>query len=1354
MAGAESKLRLKVYLDEGQREAEIFVTPATKCRDIVQRLQRQIHETDCFLIEVWQGCERLVPDNESILSTLLEWGSDLEDVKFYLRPQEDTPSYTQVLNGPSSQVGQPSRVNGFKEEPPLVRDVLLGGSRISVNDLKEVAARQQQEIVAKERELKARQIQLMEMKRKSQNKPQSPYIQQLAAKADEQDQRLTALRHMQDQVDSYKLSNTDLAEELDDVRSLFMEKEKELAIAVAKVESLTQQLDKQRKGWSQSSPSREKTHQELELERLRKELMTRNELNHQQSVQIQSQKQLLAEKHKELFELDAQIDKYTNDLRQKRSQNNHITSPNHPVNGSVSSTDEQDFVDMDYYSNLGSFSKRLHKNNSADSNSNGSTPVTSGSFRGRARNARKLEPLLEVEEEVSDGHASCKSSTEDLTQGPGPPRASRVTALKSRFEAEGGNRRSSPERDSRGNKEVSSSSKLRVAPEGVETPVSAAPEMFDLDEVRGKRDMFLDISSLKINPPERDAVENTETRNQALQVGAFEVPHSLEIKHILGGLDLKTEAPSCSTESSTPSDGGDYSGPSSPSSLSSSSSVSSNSTSPKTAVFAITGVAKKSNSFPRLSEPPQHRNAETDSKALPQRGLQGLRITAQSQGYSSAKKFQSFSAEPEKPNRRGLTSERGAEDHLLQTRLVKSEAFPTKNENVGSIARATVLDFSRTGIKTKRFDETSKKQNEATTSSDGQKVPSLTEVKALDAKPDRTGVSSNSDGEQVPNLTELKTADSLVKTGKVQLSRLRYSPAPPLNSATTHQRAMFNSESHTRFERKAVDSSPNSNSKIPEEDTKKAVDSSLQTNNKALTNAPQNSNRTNDFKPSPSVQKPNEGDKYGHALDIHDEADNAKSLSQEQSAGSVTVDRSQVPSPLTFKPISFRAKKLAAEQSNKNTSDNRSQLAPPISNSISVRGQSSSLTRITVTPAASYYSTKSSANIPEKRSPVPTSKRQRFIHRGAAPTYPEAKELLSNEESGGDALVESIEQKHEEFVDKESFVKESTLTNLEQGNKARKTPRSDAKQVVSSFNIQLSSQSRKQNEQQGDTSSSSEQSKGTFLSEGNQFNSDSGRLSSESGRLSYESSRLGSKGDRLSSESGRLSSKSGRLSSVNGNESLESSPTASFTEVQKPSTVNSENVGGGNFTKNQLEQRSRNVFTSSLLKPLSPSKQFSSPQKSEETSPSNNAAQKLMVSSNGELLQSKLSPTRTQQSDNMGDINSERTPMIGDHFDRNVATNEIVTIKDFPLKVTDVDTGIHVSVNGDIGLASQSNNPISDQSSGAIKDSPVTTMFDDKTKPVFVNGDVALLNHSHEDLSKESFALEESAEGESCAGAE
>ena len=44
---------------------------------------------------------------------------------------------------------------------------------------------------------------------------------------------------------------------------------------MAKVESLTRQLDKQRQGLCGPSSSQSKTHQQLELERLRKELMVR-----------------------------------------------------------------------------------------------------------------------------------------------------------------------------------------------------------------------------------------------------------------------------------------------------------------------------------------------------------------------------------------------------------------------------------------------------------------------------------------------------------------------------------------------------------------------------------------------------------------------------------------------------------------------------------------------------------------------------------------------------------------------------------------------------------------------------------------------------------------------------------------------------------------------------------------------------------------------------------------------------------------------------------------------------------------------------------------------------------------------
>ena len=58
------------------------------------------------------------------------------------------------------------------------------------------------------------------------------------------------------------------------IRDLFSAREKELAVAVAKVNSLTQQLEEQRKCWGHdNTPAHAKTEQEIELARLREELM-------------------------------------------------------------------------------------------------------------------------------------------------------------------------------------------------------------------------------------------------------------------------------------------------------------------------------------------------------------------------------------------------------------------------------------------------------------------------------------------------------------------------------------------------------------------------------------------------------------------------------------------------------------------------------------------------------------------------------------------------------------------------------------------------------------------------------------------------------------------------------------------------------------------------------------------------------------------------------------------------------------------------------------------------------------------------------------------------------------------------
>lgn len=59
------------------------------------------------------------------------------------------------------------------------------------------------------------------------------------------------------------------ASDLDSIRALFNDKEKELSVAVAKVEELTRQLEELRRGRRENNPP--STTQELE--KLRRELM-------------------------------------------------------------------------------------------------------------------------------------------------------------------------------------------------------------------------------------------------------------------------------------------------------------------------------------------------------------------------------------------------------------------------------------------------------------------------------------------------------------------------------------------------------------------------------------------------------------------------------------------------------------------------------------------------------------------------------------------------------------------------------------------------------------------------------------------------------------------------------------------------------------------------------------------------------------------------------------------------------------------------------------------------------------------------------------------------------------------------
>lgn len=159
---------------------------------------------------------------------------------------------------------------------------------------------------------------------------------------------------------------------------------------------------------------------------------------------MQAQKQLLAEKHKELFELDSQIDQLTQELHKKKAGNGHSTPNTNHRNG----TDNQDSSNIEngLWENGESFdwSEFANTEDTYDEevrlNYNDSDKSIGG-HRSRQNNSRHLETLVE-EEEPSTGTCSKSSSIDGSSNSQGETLApkqggkSRVSRLATFFETE------------------------------------------------------------------------------------------------------------------------------------------------------------------------------------------------------------------------------------------------------------------------------------------------------------------------------------------------------------------------------------------------------------------------------------------------------------------------------------------------------------------------------------------------------------------------------------------------------------------------------------------------------------------------------------------------------------------------------------------------------------------------------------------------------------------------------------------------------------------------------------------------------------------------------------------------------
>uniref|UniRef100_A0A8B9Z6Z3 SH3 domain-containing protein n=1 Tax=Buteo japonicus TaxID=224669 RepID=A0A8B9Z6Z3_9AVES len=198
----------------------------------------------------------------------------------------------------------------------------VGNPRVelTLSELQDMAARQQQQIENQQQMLVAKEQRLRYLKqqerRQQQSVSESEKLQKLKERVETQETKLKKIRAMRGQVDYSKIMNGNLSTEIEHISAMFQEKQQELQAAVLKVDQLTQQLEDLRKGklnGFQSYNGQMTGPAAVELKKLYQELQIRNRLNQEQNSKLQQQKELLNKRNMEV----AMMDKRINELRER-----------------------------------------------------------------------------------------------------------------------------------------------------------------------------------------------------------------------------------------------------------------------------------------------------------------------------------------------------------------------------------------------------------------------------------------------------------------------------------------------------------------------------------------------------------------------------------------------------------------------------------------------------------------------------------------------------------------------------------------------------------------------------------------------------------------------------------------------------------------------------------------------------------------------------------------------------------------------------------------------------------------------------------------------------------------------------
>ncbi|KAL1506716.1 hypothetical protein ABEB36_006027 [Hypothenemus hampei] len=285
------------------------ITPATTVSDIIECCRDPGDEVCDLICPEYQ--DRPLKDTDHPLEILQRWGSG----RLVLR-------YTTLgVNGEITE-----NRNGMKE-PEHFGETLPDGVQLTLTELRDMACRQQAQIDSQHQLLTAKEQRLRYLKeqdaRAQRVQAESERLRRLRDRVEAQELKLRKLRALRGQVDHQKQNNISLTSDLDSIRALFNEKEKELSLAVAKVEELTRQLEELRRGRTNRDPPPASA---LELDKLRRELMYRNKLNEQQNQKLNQQREALTARQEEMSAIDKRISELQERLQRKRLLNQQLAS--------------------------------------------------------------------------------------------------------------------------------------------------------------------------------------------------------------------------------------------------------------------------------------------------------------------------------------------------------------------------------------------------------------------------------------------------------------------------------------------------------------------------------------------------------------------------------------------------------------------------------------------------------------------------------------------------------------------------------------------------------------------------------------------------------------------------------------------------------------------------------------------------------------------------------------------------------------------------------------------------------------------------------------------------------------------